>query len=298
MTEEAVVEQTVIEETQVEVKQEETPDPKKFKRIIQPKDKSGNPVGSPHVYYGATEQEVSDKMADAIASGTLKIRELSLKEKMEAGALKVPEGAELDDHLPAPKPRELTADERFKVSEKLKDPSTVVEGYRELHQAVTGRTPEEDAKAKEILERDAAISAIKAEGQAFCESHPEYFSTPTNGKIIASFLAARKLAMTKKNFEIAFVELSSDGLLETFPEEPEPEVVPVKQETKPVVAEVTPRTEAPVTKGRTAFPSGLSRDQASGTGTAKPKKPSPAEIAMYSSDKLRAYLESEGKWGR
>lgn len=298
-----------VEEVEVaevpEVKEEpkvETPDPKKFKREIQPKDKDGKAVGSPHVYYGSTEQELIEHMAEGIANGTLKIRELTLKEK--AANTKPPDDAELEAPIPESKAKELTADERFAIAEKIRNPETVVEGYQELHKATTGRTPEEEAAAKTRTEKNAAIAATRAAAVSFMDANPEYFSTKKNGELMGQYLAARGMPSTSvKNYEIAFRELSVDGLLEMAPPAPE---IPVKEEVKqepevkvePVVAEVPPRTEAPVKRERSAFPSSLSRDQASGTGAAKPKKPTAAEVAMMDADQYKAHLEGQGLWGK
>lgn len=286
------------------------PDPPqgKIRRVIQPKDEKGNPIGSPHVYEGISEQEVMDKMADAIANGTLRIRQFALREKTIAGeALKVPEGAELEEEIPEPKPRELTADERFRIAEKIKNPDTVVEAYRELYEATTGRKPEDEARAKVQVERNASITRSHAEANAFAEAHPEFRICPENSTAMLAYMSARKMALTKKNFEIAFKELSADGLLLTKPEEAPPPaaVVPAPEPPAPapVVAapaapEVAPRTEAPAARAKTAFPSAITRDQATGTGAPKPKKPSAEELAMMNADQYKAYLESQGLWGK
>lgn len=281
MAEEAVVEQTVTESVV------EAPNPRKFSRTIPIKDKDGNSL-NPQVFYGATEQELADRMADSIMHSTLKIRELTLKEKM-AAAQKAPEGAELTSTIPEPKPRDLTADERSRIAEQMKDPATVVEGYRELHRATTGRTPEEEIAAKERMERESAITATQAAAKAFIDAHPEFYSTKENGRIMGEYLASHAMATTSvRNYEIAFKELSADGLLQTMPEEaPIPEVVVPEP----------PRIEAPK-KEKTAFPSAITRDQASGTGAVKPKKPSAAEVSMMNAREYRAYLESTGQWGK
>lgn len=277
------------------------PQPKVFRKVIELKDKDGKVEGGVQVFTGSTEQELIDKLAEAQVQATRKIRELALARKLEVSGLKPPEGAELEPDIPPAKPRELTADERFTLAEKMKNPETVVEGYRELHKATTGRTPEEDAAAKAKSEHEATLAATRAAAQAFMEAHPEYFSSVDNGKVMGQYLAAHRMSTTSvSNYEIAFRELSADGLLDTAPvEEPEP-LPPAPPAVKPeTVKKEEPRIEAaPTVKARTAFPSGLSRDQASGTGAVKPKKPSAAEIAMMNADQYKAYLEGQGLWGK
>ncbi len=98
----------------------EQPKPK-FRREIQPKDDAGNPIGAPHVYEAESEQELLDKMADGIANGTKKIRELTRQVKLSpVETPKAIEGAELAEEIPTFSPRVLSADERFALSQKFR----------------------------------------------------------------------------------------------------------------------------------------------------------------------------------
>ncbi|MCU1305173.1 MAG: hypothetical protein JWQ87_5457 [Candidatus Sulfotelmatobacter sp.] len=272
----------------------EAPDPKKFSRTIQPKDSEGKSIGAPHVYHGATEQEVADKMADAISNGTLKIHELTRKATVEQTALAVPEGAEMYEELPQPHTRDLSLDERTALAAKFSKPETVVEAYRELVHAVTGLSPEEDARLKVSQAQDARRTAVVAEAQKFDRAHRDYLNeTPAglaNGKTIMQYVQSRKMALTEKNFELAFRELNANGLLTVAT----PEVVPPPVPAVPVEEVRTEPVEEPA---QSVIPSALKRSDASGGGApARKKGPTPKELAMMTPAQLRAHYEATGQW--
>src|SRR5271170_4049389 len=83
--------------------------PEVFKKEYQPKDASGNPVGPPQVFEGASWQEVTDKIAEAHEHASAKIHELRSKIKPEP-APPAPQGL-----------KPLSADELFRL-EQIKDP--------------------------------------------------------------------------------------------------------------------------------------------------------------------------------
>lgn len=270
----------------------EAPDPKKFSRSIQPKDAEGNAIGAPHVYYGATEQEVADKMADAISNGTVKIHELTRKTTLEQPALAVPEGADMYEDIPQPRTRDLSLDERTALAAKFAKPETFVEAYRETYHALSGLTPEEDAKLRVMQARAAVTTATIAEAHKFDLNHKDYLNeTPAglaNGKTIMQYVQSRKMALTEKNFELAFKDLTASGLLVVAtPEAPVVPAVPVEEV----------RTEPVEEPAQSVIPSALKRSDASGGGTPTRKKgPTAKEVAMMPPAEYREYLEATGQW--
>lgn len=257
----------------------ETPKPK-FRREIQPKDDDGNPIGAPHVYEADTEQELLDKMAEGIANGTKKIRELTRQAKYAPiEAPKPKDGAEIAEPIPEFKPRQLTADEKFELAQQFRDPEKMDEAFDRLYEARTGRKPADAAKIEQETYINSRKAREKAETEAFLESHPDYYQCEKNKLAIIDYIARNNLAWRAKNLDIAYQELKTDGLLVEAPAPPPP------PET---------RTE-PQPKPKTAFPSAITRETASGSGTPKPKKPSAAELAMMTAQEFREY-ERTGRW--
>jgi len=266
----------------VEQKPEELEQPKpKFRREIQPKDDDGNPIGAPHVYEADSEQELLDKMAEGIANGTKKIRELTRQAKYAPiEAPKPKEGAEPAEEIPQFAPRQLTADEKFELAQQLRDPEKMDEAFDRLYEARTGRKPADAAKVEQEIYINSRKARERAETDAFLESHPEYYQCEKNKLAIIDYIARNNLAWRARNLEIAYNELKTDGLLVEAP------VAPPPPET---------RTEPPA-KPKTAFPSAITRDTASGSGTPpKAKKPSAAELAMMTAAGYKEY-SATGRW--
>lgn len=261
----------------------EQPKPK-FRREIQPKDDAGNAIGQPHVYEGETEQELMDKMADGIANGTKKINELSRKATLEPPNFNTPEGADPEEQIPEVKTRDLTADERFALANKFKDPASLVEAFDDLYEARFGVKPADAGKTTITTAKDARRARGIAEATAFITETSEYINIPSNNDVMDSYMAQRKMAPTKKNFKLAFKALSGDGLLTLKAKEPEVPA-PAKEEVR-----TDPPTE-PVQK--TVIPRALTRSDASGSAPTKPKKPSAAEIALMNADQYKKYLASQ-----
>jgi len=260
----------------------------KIRREIQPKDAAGNPIGAPHVYEGDSEQEVMDKMAAAIANGTLKIRELSRKVTLEPSTFTPPEGAELYQDIPEPKVRELTPAERLEISRKFADPEKVQEAYIELHTATSGLSPKQAAELQVIQARAAEKNRVIAEAQQFAEAHPDVVAFEENNRAILDYIKSRGLALSLKNFERAYKELGDNGLLLAAPEPPTAAPSPA-----PEVRIDPPKPAA----SQTAIPLAMNRSNASGSGTPVRKKgPSARELAMMSPAELKKYYEETGQW--
>jgi hypothetical protein len=284
----------------------ETPPPiVKKKHVIQPTDKEGRAIGSPHVYYYTDEADLQRQLSDTVANGTRKIREMALGTPIK---LTAPEGADLEDEetgeIPEFKPRVLTADEKFAIANKFKDPATVDEAFDEMFSARTGGKPEDfvriqtkTAKDSEKAKRDAAVTRAKAEAIAFQDAHPEFIPNEANSNAMMTWITSHKdekgrsLAMTVKNFELAYKSLSADGYLQL--REPEPESIPapkVEPEPAPV-----PRTEEPATRtrGTADLPSTIKPTDSSPSTSMRSNRPSAAAIAMMTSAQLKTALE---KW--
>jgi len=274
--------------------------PVKLKKIIQPTDKEGQPIGQPHVYYYTDEADLQRQLSETVINGSRRIYELKLGTPVK---FEVPEGAEMqqdepDEEIPEFKPRELTADEKFAIAAKMRDPATIVEGFDQLQEARTGAKPEVIAKVQNqaarnsaSAKRDAARVRARTEALAFQELHPEFVTNPANSNAMITYLNTRNMPCTLKNFELAFTALKNDELLILQEPEPEPEVK-VVQEPK---IEPAPRTEEAPTRirGTADLPSAISRTDSSPSSTVRSGKPSARQLAMMNAAEYKAAVE---KW--
>jgi hypothetical protein len=271
--------------------------PVKKKYQIQPTDKEGRAIGAPHVYYYTDEADLNRQLSETVGNGTRKIREMALGNPVKITA---PEGAELeeDDSEPIPefKPRELTADEKFAIANKLRDPATMVEAYDELTLARTGAKPEDIAKLQHKMAKDAqkakddaAKVRARTEALTFQERHPEFVTNEANANAMMTYLTSRKMAVVLKNFEIAYKALTDDGLLILKEPEPEPEPVVVVPEPAPV-----PRTEEPApatrTRGTADLPSTIKPTDSSASTSVRSSRPSAKAIALMSATEFQEAL--------
>lgn len=259
----------------------------RFKQVIQPKDKDGNPIGQPHVYEADTEQELLDKMANAIANGTRKINELTREARLEPPKpYVVPEDAELDDETPEPRVRNLSVDEKFELAIQLRDPDTVDTALDSYFEAKFGYKPEDFAKREASNLRDTKAIRARQEADAFVEENPDYVYCPANSEVMLQYLVKNHLKPTKKNFEIAFRELSKDGLLilNSQPDSPD-DLPPTASETRTVSP--APEVES---RQRTVASTGLRRSNATATEPRRPKEPSAEEIEMMSPEEYKRYI--------
>lgn len=264
---------------------------KKFtaRKEIQPKDDAGQPIGQPHVYTAEADTQVEadqlllDKMADGIANGTKKIHQLTRETKLGVGDNKAPEGG-----IPEPEPlkpitkKSLSADEKFQIANELRDPSTVDKAFDRLFEARFGRNPDEAAKQQDTTSEDARIMRGRAEVEKFIDYHPEYMRCKENQDAMLAYLFKHRLALRLENLEIAFTELSPNGLLKLRSEEAP--VIPVTAEEPEVRTE--PEAQ-PTTKTTPTFPAAMRRGSTTGIAPVKQKGPSAADIAVMSAEQLK-----------
>jgi hypothetical protein len=245
----------------------------KFRRVIQPVDEAGQPLGSPHVYEADTQEDLDEKMATAIAHGTRKIHELSRQITLESPAL--PQGAIPEEQIPVWKPRDLTEEEKFIVKT---DPE---KAFDIQHQARYGMSVEDKRKLDEETASNSRVMRAKAETDVFTEDHPDYYGCRENREAMVQYITKNRMAWHHTNLELAFQDLSAKGLLKTRPEP----VAAARTEPAPE------RTKAPVT-----FPSVIRNNSSSATGPVALKKgPSAEERAFMSAEQLKKlYPELQG----
>lgn len=273
MADEEVIE--TLEEIPAEVPAVEVPEPPKpvFRKVIQPLDEEGQPIGQPHVYESDTEEGLMAKMAEGIANGTRKIHQLTRKSVLETP--KAPEGAEVQVDAPVWRPRPLTEDEKFLIKT---DPE---QAFDIQYKARFGRTPEEQRAFEQEMADNAKITREKAETDMFTEDTPEFYRCNENRDAIIQYMQKHKLAWRKKNLDSAYKELSESGLLKAKPVEAAPVVeVPAPEA----------RTEPPAAK-KPDFPAVIRNNSSRATAPIKAKdgKPTAEEIAMMTADEMKQH---------
>lgn len=237
----------------------------------QPKDEWGNPVGTPQIFKGKTLQEVTEKVIHSNQNATVALHKAKRAQKLEI----LLSSNTPDEPIPTFEPRSLSADERYQISEALKNPEVPLdEAVKELIEATFGLPIE---KVRETLQNQEIAKRgefVQEQSFQFVDAHPEYIPSEEHRDLLARWIEKRNLPFTKENFELAFEELVERGLMPIRASKPEPELTP---EPVPANPEPTPEPLAPE-------PVAPQPDL--------PPAKTPAEVAAMSADEYRAWLFS------
>lgn len=252
--------------------------PEVFRKEYQPKDAQGQPIGPPQVFEGTSWQEVTDKIAQAHEHASVKIQELKRAVRPTYA-----------DPVPEFKPRELTADELFKIHQDLQDPSKLRQAFRTLSEAEYGAPPE---KIRESLGKNDFSETryrVEREAQKFMDKHPDYVVCGENWEKIQGYFESHKddkgryLAATADNFEMIYEDLKAKQLLRL-----QAPVTEVPAPTEP--GAITPK---PTTRPRAAT-TGLFSQHSSASGPAKPTLDVFAqEVAKMPAQEYRRRINSD-----
>ena len=247
----------------------------------QPTDDSGKPIGGKQVVIYRTPDELADKLAN---NSVLLLRQLR-KERREK-AIGVPErldDAEKFQNVVEFKPRDLSADERFSISQGIANPETFADARDQLLESAFGVKPSVLAATLNDLQRREIQSRAVENYIEFVQT-AGFEDSMENRALVTGWLGTRNLAPTVANFVLAQRRLTEAGLLQEVPavrQEPVPTptpapvaapvvVTPVEQEPKPQVPTTPqPALAAPESQAKrhSHVPSGLTASIASPAGS-------------------------------
>jgi hypothetical protein len=245
------------------------------------KDDNGKPMGGKQVIVYRTEEEFREKLIKNQENAVRQLRKVTREKELG------PEQPEVDDaekfqNVVEFKPRALSADERFNLSQKLQNPETAGEAVDLFIESAFGQKP--SVLAHQLNEQQRFMIQQKAVDNyvEFVSSGGGYYDSPSNRVTITSWMGRQNWAPTVANFNKAYQRLSQAGLLELAPEVHQeivppapapvvaPVVVPVEQAPKPqepVAANPGLGSEPqPQAKRHSHVPSGLNPSVASAAG--------------------------------
>jgi hypothetical protein len=270
---EVVLEQSVVAPPVVEVPEvpPAPPAPEQLRYEFQPTDEQGRPLGGKQVILYTTPDELAEKLRDQNISILRKLREVTRKQRL---------GITDEDALPTDlekfnrpiefKPRELTLEERYQVSQDLNDPSKFVEARDRLFESAIGATPDELRKTLNEQQIISIQLLARSNAATFIETTPDFYNCEENLGTMTSWMLKNGLAPTVKNFEEAYSRLNGAGLLLESPivREDAPARENTVANSQPPAAPVSRITEQeePQEKRQLRVPSGLNSSIASSTG--------------------------------
>lgn len=208
-----------------------TPAVEKQTYSYQAKDKQGNPVGNPQIFYYTDQADLIQQITDANQNATCRIHEL--KEQVAKAEKAAPRGEY--------KPRELTADERFQSTVDLQDPTHAQKALRQMVEAEFG-APIDEVRANLKRARDIDEKLL-AQNWALNNESKGYHICHDNAVAMATYIMQNNLALTEANLDLAFEVLKetlvprpSDTQAAQIPETQSREAIPSETRSKPQTA--------------------------------------------------------------
>lgn len=219
---------------------------KKFRKEIDLGDGSGV-----QVFEADTPDELIDKLTEAQANATRKIRQLNqqLKQRTKSAPIVQP-----DKKKESPKkyePIPLSEDEEFLLGQQFAQMPR--KAFAKLFESVTGMRPSEfRSSIEQVHALRQAIDEAKAAEDFVVAHKDDYLPTPENFQQIQQFLDTNGLAITRQNLEYAFNTLSTSGLLD-IPQVDEPASTTAQNQTARIEQPAPPAAPAaqpkPVSSG-------------------------------------------------
>ena len=250
----------------------------------QNRDEQGRPIGGKQVIIYRTEEEFREKFVAKEELLVRKLREVTRKQKLGiTDDEPITNDAQRFENLAEFKPRELTPEERFNLSQDLQDPAKSVDAVNQMLEATIGMSAEKLRTSFNNQQMLTMQLMARANYDTFAETHKDdFYPCQDNKQVLTDWMVKKGLSPTVENFTLALSKLEEAGLLSSRPtvreETPVQAVVPpapVSTEPNsqvPVVPEarISP-DEQPQTKRQGRVPSSLNARVASDSSEPGPK---------------------------
>jgi hypothetical protein len=270
----------------------------------QNKDEHGRPIGGKQVIVYTDEADMQRKFAEKEQNLVRHLREVTRKQRL---GITDNEEALVDAEfveVPEFRPRELTPEERFQLSQDINDPAKAIDAVNTMIEASVGMSP---AKLRETTAQNTFTLqqlTAKSNYDTFEKGATDFYPCSENKQALIEWMVKTKLQPSIANFQKAQSTLSRAGLLVDRPivQEVVPTPAPVAASVQepnsqvPVVPEsrIAPE-EQPQTKRQVKVSSGLSEANSSTTNSAAQTVPmisvTLAEIERMPSEQYKRWLK-------
>ena len=271
----------------------------------QPTDANGKSMGGKQVITYKNQEELIQKFTEQNNLILRQMRKLSNDVKLGLTPdVEVPESAKrLPKNFDGFKPKTLTADERFELTQDLNDPAKFEDAKIRLAEATFGATPE---VISEVLSRSQQLLLEQQVVRSFDEFlenvGDNFYNVEANRTILIDWMGQKELAPTPENFEIALVRTAALQV-------PAPAVQRAQVPATPVApVEAEPQSQVPVAavsritdpqqqvqSATRQTPSGLNDRVSSNTGvtSVSERKLTLAEVDKMSADEYKRRVSSD-----
>jgi hypothetical protein len=232
------------------------------------------------VFKGKTQKEVISQLGKAQVNASKKIADQNRKDKMKK-ALEQPDL--VTTAVPKFEKKVLSADDQWRISQGLGDPSKAIKSVVEIIEAEFGMTAEEFREERRRRAESAAVEEARQIGARWATANQQFYNVPENRIKLQEFFAERSWPVTEKNLDIAYSFLDAAGELLQAPVEASREEVPAAAVVAPLIVEppVTPAVSTPATP-------------LVATPALKPNVPTPAQAGLPEGARVRPGSASTG----
>lgn len=184
---------------------EVTPELPELTHRYQPTDEEGRVMGGEQVLKYRTTEELIGKIQEQNILLTRKLREVTRKNRLGIiDTETLPEDAKRHPKLIELKPRELTPEDRVKLSRDILDPDRFDEAQDEIFASRFGVKPTEFRESYQDMQERLSIIQGQQEVAGFMTANPGYYACDHNRNTIVNWLAKNNLALVRDNFQLAY----------------------------------------------------------------------------------------------
>ena len=271
----------------------------------QPTDANGKPLGGKQVITYKNQDELIQKFTEQNNLILRQMRKLSNDVKLGLTPdVEVPATAKrLPKNFDGFKPKTLTADERFQLTQDLNDPAKFEDAKIRLAEATFGATPEVISEVLSHSQQLLLEQQVVRSFDEFLENVGDsFYNIEANRAVLTDWMCQKQLAPTTENFEIALVRTAALQV-------PAPAVQRAQAPATPVApVEAEPQSQVPVAavnriidppqpvqSATRQTPSGLNDRVSSNTGvtSVSERKLTLAEVDKMSADEYKRRVSSD-----
>lgn len=244
----------------------------------QPTDENGRALGGKQVIKYTSETELIQKLEEQNVLLVRKLRSETRKNRLGLNEYEAP--ADADTYQPIEfNKKELSPDDRVRLSRDLLDPERFSEATDTLFEATLGQKPEQLRQTLQSLQDNNLKLQAKNEADAFMQSTPDYYRCDDNAEALVSWMVRRNLNPTRENYRKAYDDLTKNEVLLTAqevaaqPAQVPPPEVPVAEVVEPVPAPPATPEQAqaePVRPAPSRIPTGLTRNTSADVVVSRP----------------------------
>ena len=179
---------------------------KKYTEKYQITNPNGDPVGPPQIFEAETKDEMIELLKAAHQNAASKFYET--KRAVKLGLLMEPdEDRPIQEFIERP----LSADERIRVVEDSKNPTTYDAAMTRWLESKFGAPIGVIRENLQEVEQNKYIRFVNDQVEAFKLDFPDYVQSASNREALVKYLQKKEWPVTRKNLGIAYTDLLEEG---------------------------------------------------------------------------------------